>query len=56
MIWQRFEDDADGEQVVNLLERNLLTLHFAPDRVDALHAARNLVIDGCRLYLVAAQL
>lgn len=42
---QRLEDDADGEQVVNLLERNLLALHLAPDRVDAFHASRNLVVD-----------
>lgn len=42
---QRLEDDADGKQVVYLLEGYLLALHLAPDRVDALHAARNLVVE-----------
>ena len=43
---QRFEDDADGEQIVDLFERNLFALHLHPDRVDALDTGRNLEIDA----------
>ena len=42
---QGFEDDADGEQVVDLLEGDLLSLHLAPNGVDAFQASRNLVIE-----------
>ncbi len=43
---QRIEYDADGEKIVDLLEGNLLALHLHPYRIDALHAARNLVVDA----------
>ena len=43
--WQLLEDNANGKQVVNLLERNLLALHLAPNRIDTLDAARNLIFD-----------
>ena len=36
-----FEDDADSEQVINLLERDVLGLHLVPDGVDRFHTCQN---------------
>ena len=38
---RRLEYDADSEQVVDFLERNLFTLHFRPDRIDAFDPSGN---------------
>ena len=45
---QRLEHDADGKQVVYLLEGDLFALHLAPYRVDALHPPRDFVVRCCR--------
>ena len=42
---QRLEHDADGKQVVYLLEGDLFALHLAPYRVDALYPPRDFVVD-----------
>lgn len=36
-----FEDDADSEQVINLLERDVFGLHLVPDGVDRFHTCQN---------------
>ena len=43
-LWR--EDDAYGEDVVNLLERHVLVLHLVPDRVGALHPFLDLILDA----------
>ena len=40
----RVEDDANGKDVVDLLERHLLGLHFVPNAEHALGAAHDLVV------------
>ena len=38
-VLHRIGDDAHGEQIVDLIERDLLALQFLEHRIGALHAA-----------------
>ena len=42
----RCEDDANGKDVVNLVEGNVLCLHLVPDRVGTLHSLYELVFQS----------
>ena len=42
----RREDDADSQDVVNLVEGDMLVLHLRPDGVRRLHAFLNIILDA----------
>ena len=49
----RGEDDADGEDVVDLLEGDVLVLHLQPDGIRTLHAGLDVVVHAQRIELFA---
>ena len=48
----RLEDDADGEEVIDAIDADVLLLHLLPDGVDALGASLHVIVQACGLELL----
>src|SRR5205085_12119518 len=52
-LWHRLHDDADGNQIEDLVVADLLLLDLVPDAVEVLRAALDLRLDPLRVEALA---